>query len=176
MHLHNCRCFREHLRMLLQSLRALRKAPAGPGSVRKYSEALVKATGVSWRFTCSFRTNLHLLMNPMNAFRRMVTVGQYATVFVYNMIPTEWEETAKLRSEGDMQRDAWYWCWVQNNLPPWSLPALMERIHSDPAIPPRWKCFLLMSILANDLVCPLLFNNQYSHATAQLSLIIFLWL
>jgi hypothetical protein len=29
MHLHNCRCFQEHLRLLLQSLRALCKAPWG---------------------------------------------------------------------------------------------------------------------------------------------------
>jgi len=45
--------------MPLQSLRALCKAPGGPGSVWKYLEALVKATGVSGRFACGFRTNLH---------------------------------------------------------------------------------------------------------------------
>ena len=44
--------------MLLQSLRALCKAPGGPGSIRKYLEALVKATGVSRRFVCGFRTDL----------------------------------------------------------------------------------------------------------------------
>jgi len=45
--------------MLFQSLRALCKAPGGPGSIGKYLEALVKAIGVSERFACSFRTNLH---------------------------------------------------------------------------------------------------------------------
>ena len=45
---------------------------------------------------------------PMNPFRRMVTVGHNARVFVQNWRPTEREETAKRRSEGDMQCDAWY--------------------------------------------------------------------
>jgi len=45
--------------MLLQSLRALCKAPGGPGSIWKYLEALVMATGVSGRFACGFRTDLH---------------------------------------------------------------------------------------------------------------------
>jgi len=45
--------------MLLQSLRALCKAPGGPGSIWKYLEALVRATGVSGRFACCFRTDLH---------------------------------------------------------------------------------------------------------------------
>ena len=59
MHLHNCRCFQEHLRMLLQSLRALCLAPRGSGSVWKYLEALVRSPGVSGRITCGFRTELH---------------------------------------------------------------------------------------------------------------------
>jgi len=59
-----------------------------------------------------------LLMYPMNPFRRMVTVGHNATVFVCNWILTEQEETAKLQSQGAMQLDAWYWRQVQNNLPP----------------------------------------------------------
>jgi len=59
MHLHNCRCFQEHLRMLLQSLRALCEAPGGPGSIWKYLEALVRATGESGRFACGLRTDLH---------------------------------------------------------------------------------------------------------------------
>jgi len=45
--------------MLLQSLRALCKAPGGPGSIWKYLEALVRATRVSGRFACGFRTDLH---------------------------------------------------------------------------------------------------------------------
>jgi len=42
--------------MLLQSLRALCKAPGGAGSMWKYLEALVKATEVSGRFAYGFRT------------------------------------------------------------------------------------------------------------------------
>jgi hypothetical protein len=45
--------------MLLHSLRALCKAPGGVGSIRKYLEALARATGVSGRFAYSFRTELH---------------------------------------------------------------------------------------------------------------------
>jgi hypothetical protein len=45
--------------MLLHSLRALCKAPGGVGSMRKYLEALARATGVSGRFAYSFRTELH---------------------------------------------------------------------------------------------------------------------
>jgi len=58
-HLHNCRCFRKHLRMLLQSLKAYCKAPGGAGSIRKYLEALVRATGVYGRLWCGFQTDLH---------------------------------------------------------------------------------------------------------------------
>jgi len=49
MHLHYYRCFQEHMRMLLQSLRALSKAPGGAASIWKYFEVLVRATGVSGR-------------------------------------------------------------------------------------------------------------------------------
>jgi len=45
--------------MLLQSLRALCLAPGGPGSIWKNLEALVRATGVSGRCACGFRTDLH---------------------------------------------------------------------------------------------------------------------
>ena len=45
--------------MLLQSLRALCKAPRGAGSIWKYLEALVRATGGSGRFAYGFRTELH---------------------------------------------------------------------------------------------------------------------
>ena len=41
------------------------------------------------------RQSYILLMYPMNPFRRTVTVGHNATVFVHNRIPTEREETAK---------------------------------------------------------------------------------
>jgi hypothetical protein len=45
--------------MLLQSLGALCLAPGGPGSIWKYLGALVRSTGVSGRFACGFRTDLH---------------------------------------------------------------------------------------------------------------------
>ena len=45
MHLHHSRCFQEHVRILLQSLRALCKAPGGAGSIWKYLE-VVLATGL----------------------------------------------------------------------------------------------------------------------------------
>jgi len=59
MHLHNCWCFQEHLRMLLQSLRALCLASGRSGSVWKYLEALVRLPGVSERIVCCVRTKLH---------------------------------------------------------------------------------------------------------------------
>jgi len=58
------------------------------------------------------------LMYPMNPFRRVVTVGLNHTVSIYNRTPTEREETAKSRSEGDMQRDASYWRRARSSLPP----------------------------------------------------------
>ena len=45
---------------------------------------------------------------PMNPFQCMVTVGHNARVFVSNRRPTEQEETAKQRSEGNMERNVWY--------------------------------------------------------------------
>jgi hypothetical protein len=45
--------------MLLQSLRALCFTPGGPGRIWNYLGALVRFTGVSGRFACGFRTDLH---------------------------------------------------------------------------------------------------------------------
>jgi len=45
--------------MLLQSLRAPCNSPRGAGTIWKYLEALVGATGVSGRFAYGFRTDLH---------------------------------------------------------------------------------------------------------------------
>ena len=59
-----------------------------------------------------------LLMYPINPFRCMVTVGHYATFIVYNGIPTKWEDTAKQRSEGNMQCNASSWCRLRSSLPP----------------------------------------------------------
>jgi len=44
----------------------------------------------------------------MNAFRRMVTVGYIARVFVEIRKPTEREDMAKQHSEGIEQRDVWH--------------------------------------------------------------------
>jgi len=59
MHLHNSRCFQEHLRMLLHSLRPLCLSPGGSGSIWKYFEALVRGPRVSGRIACCVRTDLH---------------------------------------------------------------------------------------------------------------------
>ena len=59
----NCRFFQENLRMLMQSLRALCKAPEGCGSIWKFLQAPVRATGVSVTFVCSFQTDLHFANN-----------------------------------------------------------------------------------------------------------------
>jgi len=45
--------------MLLQSLRALCKAPGGAGSIWQYLEPLARATGVPGRFGYGFQTELH---------------------------------------------------------------------------------------------------------------------
>jgi hypothetical protein len=45
--------------MILQSLRAYCKAPGEGGSIWKYFEAVVRATGGSGRFVCGFRIDLH---------------------------------------------------------------------------------------------------------------------
>jgi len=62
MHLDNCRCFQEHLRMLLQGLGALCIAPGGSGSIWKYLEELVRSPGMFSRFACGFPTTYILLM------------------------------------------------------------------------------------------------------------------
>jgi hypothetical protein len=45
--------------MLFQSLRALCIAPGGPGSIWNHLGARVRSTGVSGRFACDFRADLH---------------------------------------------------------------------------------------------------------------------
>jgi len=68
----------------------------------------------------------NLLMYPMNPFWRMVTVGHNATVFSYNRITTKLEETAKPRSEGDIQCDASYWRRARSSLSPGCLWRLWQ--------------------------------------------------
>jgi hypothetical protein len=50
--------------MLLQSPKALCLAPGGPGSIWNYMGAPVRSAGVSWRFACGFRTDLHFADVP----------------------------------------------------------------------------------------------------------------
>jgi hypothetical protein len=59
MYLHHFRYFEEHVKMLLQSLRALSKAPWGAGSIWAYLEAVVRATRVSGTFAYRVQTELH---------------------------------------------------------------------------------------------------------------------
>jgi hypothetical protein len=59
MHLHYYRCFQEHVRMLLLSLKVLCKAPGRARSIWKYFEVLVRAIGVSGRFAFGFQTKLY---------------------------------------------------------------------------------------------------------------------
>jgi hypothetical protein len=49
----------KHLRLLLQSLRALWLAQVWPRMIWKYLETLVRATGVARRITCGFWRDLH---------------------------------------------------------------------------------------------------------------------
>jgi hypothetical protein len=50
--------------MLFQSLRALSLALGGPGSIWNHLGAPVRSTGVSGRFACGFRTDLHFADEP----------------------------------------------------------------------------------------------------------------
>jgi hypothetical protein len=73
MHPHRFRCFEEHVRMLLQSLRALCKGPGGAGSIWEYLEAVVRATRVSRMFPYGFQTELHFtdIRHPWRCFVRL---------------------------------------------------------------------------------------------------------
>jgi hypothetical protein len=80
MHLHHFRCFEEHMRMLLQSLSALSKAPGGAGSIWKYLEAGVRAARVSGRFAYGFRTELHFA-DVHGCYSSMESTGEPAGVW-----------------------------------------------------------------------------------------------
>ena len=56
MHLHNCRCFQKHVRMLLQGLRALCLAPGGSGSIKKYFEGTLEVSRSVWEH-CGWNLN-----------------------------------------------------------------------------------------------------------------------
>jgi hypothetical protein len=59
MHLNHGRWFLELLRMILKGLRAHCKVPWWPGSIKKRWAVLVRATGVTEWFVCSFWIDLH---------------------------------------------------------------------------------------------------------------------
>jgi len=59
MYLHNCRCFQEHLTILLQGLGAHCKAEGGPGSIWNNLKALVRSPRVSGSIVCGFSTDSH---------------------------------------------------------------------------------------------------------------------
>jgi hypothetical protein len=69
-HLHHYRCCEEYVRMLLQSLRPLWKAPGGAGSTWEYLEAVVRTTRGSGRFAYGFQTELHLAVWQANMANR----------------------------------------------------------------------------------------------------------
>jgi hypothetical protein len=52
--------------MLFQSLRALRLAPGGAGSIWNHLGALVRSTGVAGRCVCGFRTDLKFADVPFS--------------------------------------------------------------------------------------------------------------
>jgi hypothetical protein len=52
--------------MLMQSPRAPCVAASGPGSIWNYLGAPVRSAGVSGRFACGFRTDLHFADVPHN--------------------------------------------------------------------------------------------------------------
>jgi len=72
MHLHNCRCFQEHLRMLLQSLSALGLSPGKSVSIEMYLETLLRSRWVSGKITHFFWIDLHFAdVSPSDHVWRM---------------------------------------------------------------------------------------------------------
>jgi len=65
MHLHNRRCFQEHLRMPLQSLRVVCSATAGPTSISKYWKVLIMSTEVPGWFVCGILKHVHFTDGEM---------------------------------------------------------------------------------------------------------------
>jgi hypothetical protein len=85
-----CRCFQEHLRMLLQSLRALCYAPGGPGSIWNHLGAPVRSAGTSGRFVCGFRTDLHFadVIVKSHVHRLDSHLGIYVSLYLCVCIAT----------------------------------------------------------------------------------------
>ena len=65
--------------MLLQSLRAPYLAPGGPGSIWNYMGVPVWSTGVSRKFACGFRTDLHFadasMIQPQSQITQLACSG-----------------------------------------------------------------------------------------------------
>jgi len=59
-HLRNCRCCQEQLKMLLQSVTALGLVQGGSESIWMYVEELVRSTRVAGSLACGFWIDLHL--------------------------------------------------------------------------------------------------------------------
>jgi hypothetical protein len=78
--------------MLLESLRALFKAPGRAGSIWEYLEAVVRATRVSRRFAYGFLTELHFadesfcLLCLTNPHKYKVTVFSLHCAIVLNCV------------------------------------------------------------------------------------------
>jgi len=153
--------------MLLQSLRALCKAPGGAGSIWKYLEALVRATGVSGRFGCGFRTDLHfadvewtwgeiLTASPIALQSRCKCVLNEPIVTYGHSWPQC--QSVCLKQETNRGRRTWETAirrryatrrvvlmpCTEDSATGVSLTALTEHVQFHAAIPPRRKCFLLM--------------------------------
>jgi len=89
MHLHHCGCLQEHVRMVLQSLRALCKAREWAGSIWKYLEALAMAAGVSDRLANGFWTEIHFADIYANQLQ-MCYSGVNAFGFIRMWIANQW--------------------------------------------------------------------------------------
>jgi len=81
--------------MLLQSLTALCNAPGGAGSIWKYLEALVRATGVSGRLAYISKMYFSLWKTPVVSERiwsanlEASISGEYQTLGGYSGRPSE---------------------------------------------------------------------------------------
>jgi len=83
MYFHICSSFQEHLRILLQSLRAYSLAPGGPGGIWKYLEAQVRLTGESGRFVCGLPMYVHC--------SERTHLGAWLFQFSWELFQTHWQ-------------------------------------------------------------------------------------
>jgi len=115
MHLHNCRCFQKHLRMLLQSLRALCEAPWGPGSIWKYLQALMRAAGVSGRFTCGFQPDLPFADDNPACYRNLGHYQYWTFHICGSSLPQHYPQVELWMLHIKVQSNWWDWqCYEQS--------------------------------------------------------------